>query len=216
MPANLKGNAKVKLEHDYKAGDEIELAGITFEADQADYERSLRDRLAQQKRQHETEKQELARQLEELKGNQPKPDEQLRLQVERLSNELATTKLNARVEQQLKKHGLSDLPDAYRATIRVKPDASDDELAQAILQAGNAFQELKKELGAGSPSPKPNVGNPGNGGSKDEPSKSEKLHDKAKRLRPDLYKMLDGMPPEQSTEVLQSWDDQGLLATPKK
>lgn len=219
MAASLKGNAKVVIPENAKPGDEIEVQGITFEADQADFERALRGRLDQAKRQAETEKAELTRTIEELKGNAPKPDEQLKLQVERLSSELSSAKLERRIEAQLKATNLVDLPDAYRATIRVKPDASDEDLAAAVEAAGKSFLDLKTSLGGnaeGEPKKKPNnLGNPGNGGSGDPKNKLETLRDKVKKVRPDLIKHLDGVTPDQQQEIMDSWESQGVLS-PKK
>lgn len=213
MPAQLKGSAKIKLETDYKAGDEIDVKDIVFEADQADFERSLRERLAQQKRQHEQEKQTLEKQIEDLKSGAPKPDEQTLIKLTRLENELAQTKLQGRIDGMLKKKELADLPDAYRATIQLKPDASDEELEAAVAAAGAAFTELKTKLGGSTTEPKKpaNFGNPSTGGSRDPKDKGEELKDKVKRYRPDLHKMLEPMEPEQQLEVMQSWADQGLL-----
>lgn len=213
MGANLKGTAKIKLEADYKAGDEVELKDITFEADQTDFERALRGRLDQAKRQGETEKADLQKQIDELKGT--KPDEQLKLQVERLNNELQQTKLQTRIDGQLKKAGLVDLPDAYRSTIRLKVDANDEEVAAEIDRAGKEFQALKESLGAGKEQKPNNVGERGNGGSGDKKPKLETLRDKVKSVRPDLIKHIDGIAPEQQQEVMESWESQGIL-NPKK
>lgn len=218
MVASLKGNAKIVIPENAKPGEEIEVQGITFDADQADFERALRGRLDQAKRQAEAEKAELTKTIEELKGNAPKPDEQLKLQVERLSNELSSAKLERRIEAQLKAANLADLPDAYRATIRVKPDASDEDLAAAVEAAGKSFLDLKTSLGGnaeGEPKKKPTIGNPGNGGSGDPKNKLETLRDKVKKNRPDLIKHLDGISPEQQQEVMDSWEAQGVLS-PKK
>lgn len=218
MVASLKGNAKITIPENAKPGDEVEVQGITFDADQADFERALRGRLDQAKRQAEAEKAELTKTIEELKGNAPKPDEQLKLQVERLSNELSSAKLERRIEAQLKAANMADLPDAYRATIRVKPDASDEDLAAAVEAAGKSFLDLKTSLGGnaeGEPKKKPTIGNPGNGGSGDPKNKLEALRDKVKKNRPDLIKHLDGIAPEQQQEVMDSWEAQGVLS-PKK
>lgn len=217
MAATLKGTAKVKLEADYKAGDEVELKDITFEADQTDFERALRSRLDQAKRQHESDKAELVKTIDELKSKELKPDEQLKLQVERLSSELSATKLERRIEAQLKAAKLSDLPDAYRATIRVKPEASDEELAAAVAAAGQSFAALRESLGIkGEPEPKTNLGAGGNGGSGDPKKKVDALRDKVKRYKPELIKHIDGIAPEQQQEVMESWDAQGILAPPTK
>lgn len=212
MPAQLKGSAKIKLEADYKAGEEIEVKDITFEADQTDFERSLRDRLAQQKRQHEQEKQDLVKQIDELKSGAPKPDEQTLLKLTRLENELAQNKLQIRIDNALKKKELLDLPEAFRGAIKLKPDASDEDVEAAVAAVAEDFNQLKTKLGGGAPEPKkPNLGNPGTGGSKDPKDKADDLKDKVKRFRPDLHKMLESMDAEQQLEVMQSWNDQGLL-----
>lgn len=211
MPAQLKGSAKIKLETDYKAGDEIEVKDITFEADQSDFERSLRDRLAQQKRQHEQEKQDLTKQIEDLKSGAPKPDEQTMIKLNRLENELAQSKLQSRIDGALKKKELLDLPDAYRSAIKLKPDASDEELEAAVAAVAEDFNQLKTKLGGTTEKKTVNLGNSGNGGSKDTKDKAEDLKDKIKRFRPDLHKMLESVDPEQQLEVMQSWSDQGLL-----
>lgn len=217
MGATLKGTTKVKLEQDYKAGDEVELKDISFEADQTDFERALRGRLDQAKRQHEASVSDLTKQIEDLKNGAPKPDEALKLQVDRLSNELANAKLQTKIDAQLKKAGLSDLPDAYRGTIRLKADASDDDVQAEVDRAGKEFAALKESLGGdkSEPKPKPNIGNPGNGGSGDPKNKMDTMRDKVKRNRPDLIKHLDGIAPEQQAEVMESWESQGIL-TPKK
>ena len=141
MVASLKGNAKITIPENAKPGEEIEVQGITFDADQADFERALRGRLDQAKRQAETEKAELTKTIEELKGNAPKPDEQLKLQVERLSNELSSAKLERRIEAQLKAANMADLPDALRNLLAPLPA-----LEQAWLSAPPDREQLQAGL----------------------------------------------------------------------
>jgi len=222
MPAKLKGSTEYVVPENAKPGDTIKI-DADFVADQDDFERALAGRLAQQKRQHEAEKQELSDKLKALESKQDqndKPDPKLQKQIDQLSQDLAQSKLAIRIEAQLKKQGLTDIPQAYRDQIKVKADASDEDLASAVESVGGEFKALKESLGGGkeeaATKEEKNLGRPGSGGSNDKKNKTAQLMDKVQRFRPDLEKMLNGLSDEQTIEVLQSWENQGVLAPPTK
>lgn len=222
MPAILKGKAKYKIPENAKPGDEVEISGHDFEADQEDFERALAGRLAQQKRQFDAKEQELTKKLAELeeKGGNLEGEKKLKAQLDALQAKLADSELKSRIDSQLKAAGLSDLPDEFRPG-RLKADASDEDVAEAVKAAGDRFAKLKESLGVkqsteeDTPKSK-TLGQRGAGGSGDKKAKVEAMRDKVKRVKPSLLPMLEGMSDEQQQDIMASWDDQGLLNSPQK
>lgn len=230
MPAVLKGNAKVKLEKDYKAGEEVELAGVSFEADQDDFERMLRGRLDQQQRKHDTEKADLTTKLEAAtkaapaeKGSEPSAEvKALQDKLAALEASSVQTALNLRLDNALAQAGLK-LPKELRSSLKLKADATDEDIDAAVKQGTERLKALKAEMGVkegeeaeetAAPTP---IGRTGSAGSRDKNTQRlGDLEEKAKRFRPNDAAMLAGMDNESRLEVLKDWEAQGLLVPDKK
>lgn len=217
MPAKLKGSATIKIPEGAKPGDEITVEDVTFIADQDDFDRSVRDRLKQQQKKHDEEKQGLEAKITELESkNAPEPSQELKQLKDRLAEmdaKQAQRDLQDRVTAELEKQGLVDLPKAYRSLINAKPDASDEELAAMVKEAGDEFTALRTKLAPEAPvaPAKPSFGAPGSGGSKDQQKKIDSLRSKVQANRPDLMRHLTGLSDEMALDVMQTWDTQGDL-----
>lgn len=224
MPAILKGTASITVPADAKPGDVIEVKGVEFTADQEDYDRALAARLAQQKRQHQKEVEELDRlhkeELEKLKGDgKPAPDNAALKKLEEetlaLKNKLAATELKTKVDAALAAAGLEKAPAVYRNSLNLKADATDEDIAEAVKKLADDA-DLKKLLGETVTPPKP-VGNRGGSGSGDrDDNKTGALLLKAQRNQPQLYQMLVGMPPDEQKTTLADWEAQGSLEPASK
>ncbi len=228
MPAILKGTAKITIPADAKPGDEIEVKGVSFEADQDDYERSLRQRLDQQKRQHTLDIEAKETQIKELKAklpvegagnNAPVPDPAVANKIAALEKDLAESKLQQRIDAQLKKSGLAEIPTVFRNSLKLAANASDAEVedaVKALSEDGDLKKLMAKDTTTEDPKkPRNPTPRPGGGGSQDPKDKISTLAEKARLNAPQYHAMLAGMEAEQQLEVLESWDAQGVLS-PKK
>ena len=231
MPAELKGSTKFKVPEGAKPGDEIELKDVVFIANQDDFDRSLRTRLEQQQRKHDTEKADMQGQLDEANkkasGTQAAPDaatakalEKLAKQNGDLQERLAKNETRSRIEAAVAAAGLTKMPKVYRASLdSLKVDASDSEINDAVA-ALVADPDLKKILTAPATIQQPAISGPtgrrGAGGSTDAQKKLDALRDKMQRNRPELAASLDTVNDEAAQiEILESWDAQKQLE-PKK
>ncbi len=221
MPALLKGKMKWKVPENAKPGDEVEVEG-TFEADQSDYDGSLRARLDQQKRQLEASFEPERKELTELKAKgTPAPqatDTKTTERLQQLERELAQSKLDKKVDEALKKAGLVSIPKVYRDSIRLDPAATDAEV-EAAAKALADDPDLKKLTTTPEPETKPakpGTGGRGGQGSGDPKDKLATLSEKARTNAPQLHKMLLDMGPDEQKDVLESWESQGVLNPPQK
>ena len=224
MPQILKGKTKFTIPAEAKPGDVIDI-DANFEADQADYERALRDRLAQKDRVHEKALEDLRKELEAKPAT---PDEKTAQQLAALAAEskalkdkLAAAELKERINKQLEKAGLDKVPAAFRATINLPADASDDDIKAAVegLAADpdvQTFTKVKEEPSAGGERKAPEgSGRRGQGGSRDTKAKLDDLKEKARLNAPNLFAMLDpNLDEAAQQDVLQTWENQGHLKSP--
>lgn len=227
MP-KLAAKMKYKATRAIAIGEEIDIDG---EADvtQETFDLSVSDRIRRLRAEEKdkldgaiAKQNELQREIEELKGKGQKPDEKMQAEMakmqaetKRLTDQLAERDAKAKVDEAIDRKA-KDLPKVFRERIRVKHDASQEEIDAAIEAQLVDYKELKKTMGVEDDKGGDKGGDHGRGGngSANEPKPAETAAALA-RVRaeaPKLAQTLSAYDEKTQGTVALNWVNDGTLA----
>lgn len=219
MALQLQGTAKVKLEKDVKAGEEVEIK-TEFEAEQGPIDQLITSRLERDRKADKEEIVELKKKI--AAGNSTESQTAaMATQLETLQKDLAESKKQEKIEKELRAAGASDLDDAFRGLIKVEATADDGQIKEAVKTAIKQRDEFLKKHGA-----KPaaegglNTGRQGSSGSQENAgveAKHGELLSLVMKMKPSLRPYIEkAAGKEAQVKLMEHYKAQGLLEAPAK
>lgn len=215
----LQGTAKVKLEKDVKAGEEVEIK-TEFEAEQGPVDQLITSRL---ERDRKADREEIATLKKKLEGGASTEAQasEMKTKLENLEKDLAESKKQEKIEKELRAAGAADLDDAFRGLIRVDATADDGQIKDAVKTAIKQRDEFLKKHGA-----KPateggiNSGRQGSSGSQENEgveAKHAELWALVSKMKPSLKPYVErAAGKEAQIKLMETYKAQGLLEAPAK